>query len=132
MTCAVCCKQRQVQRKERIVSACGSWLCVLLAAGQCFWWLPYLLLQRRCVSYIWAVVNKLALSPTNWISMLKHESEAFWKFSSLRLINIKNFVRILKVVGHNGSKSLEYQLVPSYTEMFRNSKVHSATKIAQW
>lgn len=38
----------------------------------------------------------------------------------------------MKVMGHNGSNNLEYQLVvPNYTEMFRNDKVHSATRIAQ-
>lgn len=38
----------------------------------------------------------------------------------------------MKVMGHHGSNNLEYQLVvPSYTEMFRNGKVHSATRSAQ-
>lgn len=37
---------------------------------------------------------------------------------------------LLKVMCHNRSENLELSLL-SYTEMFKNGKVHSATQIAQ-
>lgn len=61
------------------------------------------------------------------IKILKYKSESFWSFSNLRLINMKI---LLKVMCHNRSENLELSLL-SYTEMFKNGKVHSATQIAQ-
>lgn len=59
--------------------------------------------------------------------ILKYKSESFWSFSNLKLINMKI---LLKVMCHNRSENLELSLL-SYTEMFKNGKVHSATHIAQ-
>lgn len=61
------------------------------------------------------------------IKILKYKSESFWSFSNLKLINMKI---LLKVMCHNRSENLELSLL-SYTEMFKNGKVHSATQIAQ-
>lgn len=106
---------------------------VLMAAMSVFFFLIITLpLNAVALAFVdMSYIQEVQLPPPKKnlenIKILKYKSESFWSFSNLKLINMKI---LLKVMCHNRSENLELSLL-SYTEMFKNGKVHSATQIAQ-